>query len=497
MAGAPVPVVLSRDKQVAYVKTLLNRKGEPAATEIRRRIKWGQGVTVKGLTFDSDVLEEALRSWMLSRTNTDPAVAAAAAAGQKLNDFTAGCPDIAAGRPAVASAPTPNRSAAGGIDRDNVSVSAKEGIASRQLKRKKSEECSEDESCATAAQKARAVSPVRGTVPGRPGRLSLPSARGSTRKSAGASPTPAAPPTAHAAHAAPAAPWKISDAAGAAASAPPSRHTWELSFSPRKRRGTPATDLQEERENCKLGSAALDAAAKSGFTSAAQVRNTKSPAGLGRGPRQPASSAAWASATPSEPPRRSPRRCSAPAATPAYRPPHSEPAPEPEVSAPEVPEVAAKDLSVKELKGLLSGHSIDFAGAVEKSDLQALWQRFSTLRSKPLSELQAACRAQGGPSLGTAEGCARWLASPAAGASPRAAPNDATPGPAHVTAPPPAAEDGPSAMQREQAAKREDAAQTEVERILRFRRESFFSPAAWGFAVLSVAERTTTAVAKQ
>merc|ERR1712048_1113723 len=40
--------------------------------------------------------------------------------------------------------------------------------------------------------------------------------------------------------------------------------------------------------------------------------------------------------------------------------------------------------TVKSLKACLAEHRIDSSICVEKSDLQALWNRFETLRSKPM-----------------------------------------------------------------------------------------------------------------
>jgi len=46
-------------------------------------------------------------------------------------------------------------------------------------------------------------------------------------------------------------------------------------------------------------------------------------------------------------------------------------------------------LSIKELKSLLAEHSVDCSACVEKAELRQLWDRFASLKIKPLEELKA------------------------------------------------------------------------------------------------------------
>ncbi|CAK0820012.1 unnamed protein product [Prorocentrum cordatum] len=162
-----------------------------------------------------------------------------------------------------------------------------------------------------------------------------------------------------------------------------------------------------------------------------------------------------------------------------------------------VPEVAGADTpSAHKLRALLSQAGVDCAACVEKRDLQSLWERFELLRSRPLPELRASCAAAGGPQQGSAEECARFLLTPdpaarrlpeAAAASPAAADPGAASGPGPARAPM-----GPSAAAA--CSERERDALREAQRIQGLRREAFRTAAAWGFAVLAVAERDLSAV---
>jgi len=169
--------------------------------------------------------------------------------------------------------------------------------------------------------------------------------------------------------------------------------------------------------------------------------------------------------------------------------------------------------SVKELKTMLAAQGVDCAGCVEKADLEALWGRFEMWMLRPLSELQATCEVAGGRRFGSAEECARFLASSGvpppppgeasrcgrASSSPTAPPPGRfaakpwripPPGPARVTAAPTLAKPQVQAAAAAPAPKvegeRGQEAQTEVRRILPLRKESFRSPSMWGFAVLEV-----------
>jgi len=150
---------------------------------------------------------------------------------------------------------------------------------------------------------------------------------------------------------------------------------------------------------------------------------------------------------------------------------------------------SASDLSVKELKGLLAEHRIDFSRCVEKADLRALWNRFEILRQRPLQELQDSCAARGArPLPQTANECAaRLLAEDTApvAASDVAGLERSASSTSVVT------EDvAPSA----DVANREMEAKKEVNRISSLRRESFPSSAAWGYAVLSVTTKDLASV---
>mmetsp|Transcript_122728 Transcript_122728/g.274085 ORF Transcript_122728/g.274085 Transcript_122728/m.274085 type:complete len:544 (+) Transcript_122728:115-1746(+) len=129
---------------------------------------------------------------------------------------------------------------------------------------------------------------------------------------------------------------------------------------------------------------------------------------------------------------------------------------------------AAVERSTKELKALLDASSVNRAGCLEKADLQALWERFELLRRQPLAELRVSCAASGGPRLGSADECARFLVAPQAPAAPAAATVSAT--------------------------SRERDAMQEMRRILPLRKESYPTLASWGFAVLGTAARDLTSV---
>jgi len=172
-------------------------------------------------------------------------------------------------------------------------------------------------------------------------------------------------------------------------------------------------------------------------------------------------------------------------------------------AAPPSPPNGIEGLSAKELKSRLVAKGVDCAGCVEKADLQALWARLEMWLQRPLSELQDHCQVDGGQRFDSVEECARYLASSMprgqtggsrptqnpprvpGGASP-APPTSAASAPSHnaAAAPIPAATAAEAGMLREQDAARE------VHRILPLRKESFRSPALWGFTVLEVPSNT-------
>lgn len=162
---------------------------------------------------------------------------------------------------------------------------------------------------------------------------------------------------------------------------------------------------------------------------------------------------------------------------------------DPASAAGELPEAtglpkAAGEMTVRELKAQLGASSVDCAGCVEKADLQALWSRYEFLRGRPLQELRASCAAADGPRFATVEECARFLVAPPPAASAPTALAPSTGGGAEA--------EEAAAAPRE----REREALKEVSRILPLRRESFSTALAWGFAVLGVTVRDTSAVQK-
>eukprot|EP00931_Biecheleriopsis_adriatica_P021634 TRINITY_DN14096_c0_g2_i1.p1 TRINITY_DN14096_c0_g2~~TRINITY_DN14096_c0_g2_i1.p1 ORF type:complete len:793 (-),score=182.60 TRINITY_DN14096_c0_g2_i1:11-2365(-) len=164
------------------------------------------------------------------------------------------------------------------------------------------------------------------------------------------------------------------------------------------------------------------------------------------------------------------------------------------------------ETSIKDLKILLTKWDVDFTGCVEKTELQKLWSRFEELRAKPLSELQASCKAAGvrGKVLQSPEDCARHLLStkkakaPAsrgasAGAGTQAMPS--SPGAAAGSTGPVAAEGvsapaGGDAVDGVRCARKQEAVK-EVARILPLRPEAFRSQTAWAQAVLGLSSPVT------
>eukprot|EP00933_Yihiella_yeosuensis_P031994 TRINITY_DN2557_c3_g1_i1.p1 TRINITY_DN2557_c3_g1~~TRINITY_DN2557_c3_g1_i1.p1 ORF type:complete len:802 (+),score=176.02 TRINITY_DN2557_c3_g1_i1:64-2406(+) len=173
--------------------------------------------------------------------------------------------------------------------------------------------------------------------------------------------------------------------------------------------------------------------------------------------------------------------------------PHPEPSPASEAQLP----VAG---SVKDLKALLTENNLDFTGFVEKHEFQALWQKFTELRKRPLEELQAACFAKGGQKFIDAISCARYLASEASekgGCQQQQQKQQQQPQQQQQQqqqqkqVPSPTAtcnNMGPGGLQRDREA------QEEVRRIIPLRKEAFRCSADWGFAVLGAASRDAAGV---
>lgn len=168
----------------------------------------------------------------------------------------------------------------------------------------------------------------------------------------------------------------------------------------------------------------------------------------------------------------------------------------PASQAPSVPLGA----SVKELKAKLASNSIDASHCVEKSELEALWQRFQLFTKKPLRELQDLCYGHSQERPATVEACARLLLkpplqqakvppqakAPAFEPSKSVSPPEAAARakPQAAAAPPPRAPEPESS----EAGQRDKEALEEVRRILPLRREGFHTSAAWGFAVLGASK---------
>lgn len=174
--------------------------------------------------------------------------------------------------------------------------------------------------------------------------------------------------------------------------------------------------------------------------------------------------------------------------------------------------------SVRELKAWLADRLIDFAGCVEKAELQALWSQFNFLRTQPLEILQNACVAGGGHHFGSTDECARFLTAATSSRAPPSRPRRREPEPEADTPPPPCARAAsapaaaaPATAPAAAAAVPPPTAQAssststavvqsveaDISRILRLRRETFTSSASWGAAVLVVpAKFDTPAVQK-
>lgn len=145
--------------------------------------------------------------------------------------------------------------------------------------------------------------------------------------------------------------------------------------------------------------------------------------------------------------------------------------------------------TVRELKTLLAESGVDFSSCVEKADLEALWFRYEELRARPLKELLEMCATSGGPRTGSADECARFLASPSAAAA-LSAPSSS----AASRVPTEANGAAPVTTEEESNREREREAMREVARIVPMRREAYPNAAAWGFAILGVTTRDVAAV---
>mmetsp|Transcript_89304 Transcript_89304/g.251369 ORF Transcript_89304/g.251369 Transcript_89304/m.251369 type:complete len:654 (-) Transcript_89304:112-2073(-) len=172
--------------------------------------------------------------------------------------------------------------------------------------------------------------------------------------------------------------------------------------------------------------------------------------------------------------------------------------------------------SIKDLKAGLVSNGLDISGCVEKADLEALWQRFEDFRALPLAELRAAfdasvgngTRPTGRPT--TADEFARYLASRPVGDVSQASCTPRSVGSTceeAAPAPPAAARPRASPAQPAAAGPQSDAgrqsdevsrsAAAEIVRVLAIRRESYASPAAWGFAVLGCGKAAVPEVQRQ
>lgn len=123
-----------------------------------------------------------------------------------------------------------------------------------------------------------------------------------------------------------------------------------------------------------------------------------------------------------------------------------------------------KGRSIKELKAMLQAAGLDASACVEKSELEAVCRRLTTMRSRPL------------------EACAT-PASPQSAATPMTA-SKTTISHSPMT----------EAHTKPEAADREAEARREAERILPLVQSRFPTAAAWGFAVLDVSSRDSASV---
>lgn len=171
------------------------------------------------------------------------------------------------------------------------------------------------------------------------------------------------------------------------------------------------------------------------------------------------------------------------------------------------PAAPAPERNVRELKALLTQHGLDSSSCVEKADLEALLARFELFHKRPLAELRASCAANGGPHLGTAIECARFLAQPdlpgkvehgpaGIGSTGGATASTSSTAAAAAAVAEHSMEHSRSgeAQRSSDAALREQDASREVHRILPLQRLRFPSPIAWGLAVLGVTSRDVAAV---
>lgn len=159
---------------------------------------------------------------------------------------------------------------------------------------------------------------------------------------------------------------------------------------------------------------------------------------------------------------------------------------------------SAAGTSVKELKVWLTERNIDIVGCVEIGELQALWNQFLLLREQPLRDLRASCATRGGPILGSADECARFLTS--ASRFRISKPIEATPSrgestPATSSANP--VEVTPSRGESTPAGSSANSVEAEISRILALQRSTFSSPALWGSTVLRLPPKFESAVVQR
>lgn len=136
--------------------------------------------------------------------------------------------------------------------------------------------------------------------------------------------------------------------------------------------------------------------------------------------------------------------------------------------------------TVRELKGLLLAAGVTPPpGCLEKTELQSLLSRVQQLQTTSLAELQSLSLAAGGQRFSTTDECIRFLFdAPLASAIP------AQPARSAVKDEDTGIVGGP---ERSAAAKQAlGGIDSEVDRILKLRKENFSTPCCWGFAVLDV-----------
>lgn len=483
---------LSREQKVKFLMALLKKRGDHAASEMRKRIQENSNIVAKGNSFGVDVMAEVLQIYNEERVMQRPAPVAT--------------PDAARRRPAPATLdaqqkPSTSAAAEGGSGARNTSPAPQADPASeiskaptpykRLLKRK----------CPSPVQEPEGGLFNAGVPLEKAARRSLQAHVGSSEHTEKVDSTP-----------------HLNQLRGSADSPQTGPKSLQAPFA------TPAVSSKAHASEMRMPEVHnLMRTPEVHTRSTREAVAGKAQEFLHRGSVSPsvASPVCKPSMAQTLPPQSVPHRETPDRETPE---PHPEPCPTASPAASTAPSTArtasstapssgtsACDFSVKELKGFLTENRIDFRRCVEKADLQALWSRFETLRQRPLQELRDSCAARGvRPVPHNAQECAARLL--AEDTAPAQAASGAGAGAASV----PASAPGVQAPAAEAAglrgssstsslgggdggpspdvANREAEAKREVNRIASLRRETYHSAAAWGFAVLAVTTKDLASV---